>query len=136
MSDERDGKSGRDGMHEREGIEMLRRAIDDLAGRLPARPPRRRVPAVSWAVVAASLIAAAIATYRFVPRPAAPAPATLGIEVKLLRVRGRDVGARVFDAARAGTVVVAPAIDRENMPRPVGVLVIPAGAVLSGGGER
>jgi len=114
----------RDGMHEREGIEMLRRAIDDLAGRLPARPPRRRVPAVSWAVVAASLIAAAIATYRFVPRPAAPAPATLGIEVKLLRVRGRDVGARVFDAARAGTVVVAPAIDRVDVPRPVGALVM------------
>ena len=70
MSDDRDG------MHEREGIEMLRRAIDDVADRLPARPPRRRVSAVSWAVAAASLIAAAaIATHRFVPRPAAPAPA-------------------------------------------------------------
>jgi hypothetical protein len=120
---------------EREGLETLRRAIDDLADRMPARPPRRRVPAVSWAVVAASMIAAAaIATYRFVPRPAAPE--TLGIEVKLLRVRGRDVGARVFDAERAGTVVVAPAIDRVDVPRPVGALVIPAGAVLSGGEER
>jgi hypothetical protein len=128
---------GRDGMHEREGFETLRRAIDDLADRMPARPPRRRVPAVSWAVIAASMIAAAaIATYRFVPRPAAPAPETLGIEVKLLRVRGRDVGARVFDAERAGTVVVAPAIDRVDVPRPVGALVIPAGAVLSGGEER
>jgi len=107
---------------EHEGIDTLRRAIDDLADRLPERHPRRRTWAVSWAAVAAGVIvAAAIATYRFLPRPVSPA--SLGVEVKFLRVRGLDVEVRVFEAARAGTVVIAPAIDRRDMQRPVGVLV-------------
>jgi len=131
---------------ERDGIEMLRKAIDDVAERLPAPSPGRRVSAVSWAVVAACVIAAAaVATYRLVLRPAGPvapadaitqaapptpaAPPSLGVEVKLLRVRGRDVGARVFDAARAGTVVVAPAIERKEVARPVGAVVLPEGGV-------
>lgn len=118
--------------NERDGIEVLRKAIAEVAERLPARSPARRVTGISWTVVAASVIAAAaIAAYRLVPRPVdQAAPASFGVEVKLLRVRGQDVGVRVFDAARAGTVVVAPAIGRKDVPRPVGAIV------LSKGGAR
>ena len=117
---------------ERDGIDALRRAIDELAERLPAGSTRRRLPSASRVVVAAVVAAAAIAVYRLVPREApAPAvlstPAALGVEVKVLRVRGREVAARVFDAARAGTVVVAPATGRRSVARPMGAVVIPKG---------
>jgi hypothetical protein len=56
----------------------------------------------------------------------APSPASLGIEVKLLRLGGRDVDVRVFEAKGAGTIVVAP---RER-PRPV---AHPAIVLLHGG---
>lgn len=118
---------------ERDGIDTLRRAIDELAERLPAGSPRRRLPGASRVVVAAVVVAAAaIAVYRLVPRqaptPAVPsAPAALGVEVKFLRVRGREVAARVFDAARAGTVVVAPETGGRPVARPMGAVVIPNG---------
>ena len=117
---------------ERDGIDVLRRAIDELAERLPAGSTRRRQPSASRVVVAAVVAAAAIAVYRLVPREApAPAvlstPAALGVEVKVLRVRGREVAARVFDVARAGTVVVAPANGRRSVARAIGAVVIPKG---------
>jgi hypothetical protein len=115
---------------ERDGIDTLRRAIDELAERLPAGSPRRRLQGASQVVVAVVVIAAAaIAVYRLVPRavlaPAVPsAPAALEVEVKFLRVHGREVAARVFDAARAGTVVVAPATGGSAVARPMGAVVI------------
>jgi hypothetical protein len=118
---------------ERDGIDTLRRAIDELAERLPASSPKRRPPGVSRVIVAAVVIAAAaIAVYRFVPRqapaPAVPsAPAPIGVEVKFLRVRGLDVAARVFDAARAGTVVVAPATVGRPVTGPMGAVLVPKG---------
>jgi hypothetical protein len=123
-------------MDEHDGIDRLRRAIDDLAGRMPAGAARRRVPAVALVSATAGVIAvvALLAGWpgsrRWIPfaprteagRATAAAP---GVEVKVLRLKGRDVEARVFDAAGAGAIVVAPVPDRREWPVPVGVVGIP-----------
>ena len=115
---------------ERRGIDALRRAIDDLTDRLPAGSPGRSAPRVSRRLAAvAAIMLAVIAGYALVFRRAErPAvTSTPGIEVKVLRVRGRDVQARVFDSARAGAVVVAPVTDATTPRRPVGVVMSRAG---------
>jgi hypothetical protein len=119
-------------MDDRDGIDRLRGAIDEVADGLPARGRPRRAPARIWTVAVACVVAAAgIAIYlkapRLAPREAIAVP---GVEVRLLRVRGRDVQARVFDVARAGTVVIAPEVPRKDAPRPVGA------AGLAEGGSR
>ncbi len=116
------------------GIETLRGAIDELAERLPAGSPgRKRGGALRASVALVVLASVAVGAYwltsRRVKAPTAGTPR--GVEVKLLRVRGRDVPARVFDAARAGTLVIAPVTGRGAeagaAARPLGAVVTPRG---------
>ncbi len=107
---------------DRHGIDLLRATIEDVAASLgpPAARPRRRWLLPSAVGVTILLIACAIG-WRITRGPdsceATLLPSSqrrLGIEVKHLRLHGRDVDVRVFDAAGAGTIVVAPG---ERAPR-------------------
>jgi hypothetical protein len=97
---------------DRSGIDRLRDAVDLVAATIgppsvPRRHHRRRTVLLGSAAGLAVLIAATWWIGRDVsPRRTDTAP--LGIEVRQLRLHGRDVDARVFDAAGAGTIVVAP----------------------------
>ena len=101
---------------DRSGIDQLRLAIAEVAATLEpsgARQRRGRLARSAAALISLGLIAAAgwwIARDTGSPGSSlAPPPAErLGVEVKLLRLQGRDVDPRVFDAAGAGTIVVVP----------------------------
>ena len=106
---------------DRSGIDLLRKSIEEVAAALPLQPVRlrRRVSARTVGILVAAVLLLTVAGVwglRGTNRSTAPevsmGVARLGVEVKVLRIRGRDVRARVFDAAKAGTIVVAPDVDR------------------------
>ena len=97
---------------DRTGVDRLRSAIDEVASTLgpPAERAGRGLRAA--AAVAAIGALAILATAVWIARGRAPGDAIVsprpGVEVRELRLHGQEVGVRVFDATRAGTIVVTP----------------------------
>ncbi len=93
------------------GIARLRESVDRVAATLPApgRARRRRVSLPRVVLLAAAILVVALMGVWTLRKVSGP-PAAPRVEVRLLRVRGRDVEARVFESAKAGTIVVAPKI--------------------------
>lgn len=111
---------------DRKGIELLRATLERVAATVPppsARARRARAAFRGGALVAAALLLVALGAWTLVDRgggsPSGPAPGrpagavteSLPVEVKWLRLRGQDVDARIFEAAKANTIVVAPGVD-------------------------
>lgn len=90
---------------EREGLERLREAIEEVALDIEAQrePARRRPPFLRYAL-AATLILAALSAWLILTRPASPPE----VEVLVLRVRGQTVRARLVDGGAPSTIVVLP----------------------------
>ena len=97
---------------DRSGIDRLRSAVEEVAAAL-GPPAARRVRArLGRRAAAVTGLALAVAAGWWIARGPVSQdvtrPGRLGIEVKRLRLGGRDVDPRVFDAVGAGTIVVAP----------------------------
>lgn len=106
----------------RDGIDRLREAIDDVACELEAnRPPARRPrPLLPWAVAAAATILALTAWLTWL-RPTTPPE----VEVLVLKVRGRPMQARMLEGQAPSTIIIIP----RN-----GITTAPAAASVIAGG--
>jgi len=92
---------------ERTGIDLLRRAVGEVAASLP--PPRRaRRPAlrpVAWVLAGAAVVIAALVIGHPLRQEAPSRPL---VEVVSLRIQGRETRARIVESAAAGSIVVVP----------------------------
>lgn len=121
------------------GVDLLRHAVDDVAATLPrARPAQPGRAALRVGVAAAALLAVAGAWTIArragdgpgVARRESVAPAegkVLGIDVLVLKIHGRDVSPRVFEATAAGTIVVAPVVQHPSSKATAAMILSAAG---------
>lgn len=130
MKDDR----GSDG--DRAGIDSLRESIERVAASLPPQAPTARKLAsifrgFAWAAAALALAVVGVWALRREGTPTARTedlkPKT-PIEVKVLRLNGRDVEARVFEPERGGAIVVAPKLNRSRVAMPGGTSAPQGGA--------
>jgi len=89
----------------RDGIERLREAIDEVARDLESRPREARRPRLllPWALAAAAAIVALTAWLTWF-RPAAPPE----VEVLVFKVRGRSMHARMVEGEAPSTIIIVP----------------------------
>jgi hypothetical protein len=109
---------------EREGIEQLREAIEEVAREIEsqpraARPPR---PVLPWALAAAVAVVALLAWLSW-PRPVRDPE----VEVLVLKVRGRPVEARVVEGEAPSTIIILPA-RQSSTSTPLATTVVAGGA--------
>lgn len=99
---------------DRRGIDLLRSAIGEVADSVPSTGRARQVHPTPWIWAAAAAVVLAVAgAWTIARRDEAPKP-DLGIDVLVLKIHGRDVSARVFEATEAGTIVVAPVTEHPS----------------------
>lgn len=95
---------------DRKGIDLLVRSIDTVAGTLQKDVTKGRPRIRPWMVIAAAagLVLGAVGIWN-TRQDSPPVPGRkFPVEVKVLRVRGADVEAQVFEPAKAGIILVAP----------------------------
>jgi hypothetical protein len=111
---------------DRTGVDALRASIERVSASLPppAPPERKLAPMFRGLALVTAALALAIVGVWALRRGGGPtartedlAPRT-AVEVKVLRLNGRDVEARVFEPPRGGAIVVAPRLDRPRVTRP------------------
>jgi hypothetical protein len=105
---------------ERDGIDLLRDVVGEIADSMP-QPRRRRNVArrVLWGSVAALLLVALGVAAGLLRPTRSPSGPRLPVEVLALRVRGREAQVRVIDSPTAGSIVIV-AVPSEAAARRTG----------------
>jgi hypothetical protein len=103
----------------REGIDRLREAIDEVARDLDARRSveRQPRPLLPWALAAAAVVLALTAWLAW-PRLATPPE----VEVLVLKVRGRPVQARMVEGQAPATIIIVPQNGATHAPAAASVI--------------
>ena len=101
----------------RDGIDRLRGAIDEVARELETRRPPVRSPVPRWVLAAAAAVIA-VTAWSIWFRPSAPPE----VEILVLKIRGRPVQARMVDGEAPSTIIVVPQNGITRTPTPVAVI--------------